>query len=109
MSTWVDDLPTEGHWVYHLCGVLPNVDPREELEDIYVGVTSNLRQRIRSHSRKWWFVAVVRDLSEFIEVPTRQQAEALERDLIRLYEPAINIVGLIKAPRSGLRSLVDGC
>lgn len=98
MGSWIHSMPDEGHWVYHLCGRIPGVDPEECLADIYVGVTSNLRQRLRSHSKKWWFVAVERDLSEFLEMPTRQAACDLERNLIQFYEPSMNIMGLVKRP-----------
>lgn len=90
---WIASLPSTGHFVYSLHGYKPGVDPEEDNANIYVGVTSNLRQRLYAHSRKWWWAAVVPDMSQFLEEPTRQEAEALERRMIHDYQPAMNRAG----------------
>lgn len=91
---WPHELPGPGrHFVYHLCCPLPGIDPEQAVAHIYVGVTSNLRQRLARHARKWWFVAVAAELGELIEYPTRAAADAAERQLIHLYQPAMNRAG----------------
>lgn len=87
------DVPNVGHFVYTLNARLPGVDPEQDFAHVYVGVTSQLRDRLRSHARKWWWSALDLDLSEFLEFPTRRAAELAERDLIRSYQPAINRAG----------------
>lgn len=89
----IDSLPQVGHFTYHLAARLPGVDPEEGVAHVYVGVTSNLRQRLRSHARKWWWQAVDLDLCDFEEHATRQEAERVEADLIRWYQPAMNRAG----------------
>lgn len=92
-SRWIDDLPSTGQFVYHLCGLKPGVHPEEDIESIYVGETGNLRARLRAHSRKWWWIAIVPDLCEFDSHSTRKDAEAMERNMIRWYQPAMNRAG----------------
>ncbi len=92
-SRWIESLPNVGHFVYHLIGYKPGVSSEEAVEHIYVGVTSNLRSRMKSHSRKWWWTAVVPDLCYFDERPTRKEAEAEERVCIREDQPAMNRAG----------------
>lgn len=93
-NPWWDSYRDAGpHVVYHLCGVIPGVDPEERLAHIYVGVTNDVRQRMRAHSRKWWWALVVPEHSEFLEYQERKDAEACERDLIRMYQPEVNRAG----------------
>lgn len=90
----LNDLPGHGrHFVYHLCGRLPGVDPEEAIAHVYVGVTSNLRARLRTHARKWWWPVIDLDLGEYIEHPTRAEAEADEAEMIRWLQPAMNRAG----------------
>lgn len=87
-------VPDDGeHVVYHLCGELPRVDPEEDIAHLYVGVTSHFRQRMRAHSRKWWWPLVRLDLCELLLYDTRSEAEAAEADLIRWYQPQVNRAG----------------
>jgi hypothetical protein len=93
-AAWINALdPPHPHVVYHLCGVIPGVDPDEDTASIYVGVTSNLRHRLRAHSRKWWWTAVVPELCEFGPYLTRAEAEDAEKASIRFYQPAMNRAG----------------
>lgn len=94
-AAWIDSLPNSGHFVYHLCGLKPGVDPEEDTVSIYVGVTSDLRSRMRAHSRKWWWALVVPDLCELLEMPTRPEANALERSMIGWYLPEMNRAGRV--------------
>jgi hypothetical protein len=45
------------------------------------------------HSRKWWWPTIEFSLCEWEEHPTRADAEASERDMIRWYQPAMNRAG----------------
>ena len=91
---WVDALTQFApQVVYHLVAALPGVDPEQATASVYVGVTADLRSRLRAHSRKWWFATVVPELCEFSEHATRAQAEAAERAMIRWYQPAMNRAG----------------
>jgi hypothetical protein len=91
---WWDSFTDAGpHVVYHLAGLLPGVDPVERTAHLYVGVTNNVPQRMRAHSRKWWWPLVVPELCEFSEHQTRDEAEAHERDMIRWYQPEVNRAG----------------
>lgn len=93
---WIEALsdPPQPHVVYSLNGLTPGVDPYEvDSAHIYVGVTSNLRERLYAHSRKWWFVAVVPELCEFDPHATRAAAEKTEAALIRFLQPAMNRAG----------------
>lgn len=87
------------HFVYGLYGRKPGVDPEEAVAYIYVGVTSNLRRRLSEHRRKWWWAAVVLELCEFVEYNTRTEADRAERDLIELYQPAMNRTHIVGAAR----------
>lgn len=80
------------HFVYHLCAPDPS-DP-EAVVHLYVGVTSNLRQRLRQHSRKAWWPLVDLDSSEFIEHPDRESADEDEVLLIGWYQPVVNRRGV---------------
>lgn len=91
---WWDSYADAGpHVVYHLCGLIPEVDPEERLAHIYVGVTNDVRQRMRAHSRKWWWPLVVPQWCEFTEHQDRAAAEAHEREMIRWYQPEVNRAG----------------
>lgn len=83
--------PDAGHWVYHLVARLPGVDPEYDVAHVYIGVTSNLQRRLKTHARKWWWQAIDGALCEFLEFPSRAIAEQAERELIELYEPAVNV------------------
>lgn len=100
----LDKLPSAGHYVYRLYAGHPLYDPvadedcetfahRYPNEDpmtlVYVGVTSNLRQRMGSHSRKWWWPRLVS--VEFFEYPTRAEANIDERYFIAADRPVLNI------------------
>lgn len=91
----IDALPRSGHFVYQLVGRLPGIDPFEgDAAQLYVGVTGNLRARLRAHSRKWWWVVVDYSLCAFDDhSQTRVEAEQLERDMIRMFQPAMNRAG----------------
>lgn len=83
-------LPGAGrHFVYSLYAGTP-----DEPVCVYVGVTSNLRARVRAHAKKWWARTIDLNLSEFEEYPTRSQANAEELRAIRLKRPHANIVGV---------------
>ncbi len=90
---WVSRLPSCGHFVYHLCGIKPGYTPEEDIVSIYIGVTSDLRARLRGHARKWWWIAVVPSLCEFTDYAFREEAEMWERIYIRQYQPEMNRAG----------------
>lgn len=87
-------IPTEWSWVYHLCAPLPGVAPEEEVVHLYIGVTDNLRARMKQHSRKWWWASVDFKLCEWLPFHTRAEANQAERDMILDYEPEMNRHGL---------------
>lgn len=90
---WVEQLPTSGHFVYHLAAPVPGRTTEESVAHVYIGVTSALRQRMRAHARKWWFAAVAHDLLYLEEHPSRQAANRAEAELIRMFQPAMNRAG----------------
>lgn len=98
------DLPTNGHYVYRLSARIPGVDPEWHMQTVYIGVTSNLRRRMREHSRRWWWAAVDYDLSEFVDYPTRAAANAAELREIDADQPPINRAGRqLVGPGEGTR------
>jgi hypothetical protein len=91
---WVSRMPSAGrHFVYTLWGRKPGFDPEEDLVCIYVGVTSDLRARLGAHSRKWWWVAVDPESCEFEECFTREEANLIEKQTIRMWQPEMNRAG----------------
>lgn len=92
-SAWLATLPNQGHWTYALFARVPGVDPEEKVQPVYVGVTDDLRSRLRAHSRKWWWRALDLELSELLSYPTRDAAERAERESIRSWQPAMNRSG----------------
>ena len=91
-ADYIADLPGPGrHFTYMLFAPIPGVCPYEELATVYVGVTSNLRARMRSHSRKWWWDSILRDCCEFAEWPSREMAERMERRSIQFSNPDLNV------------------
>lgn len=92
-SDQISQLPGAGrHFVYSLHAIIPGVCPiMEDSACVYIGVTSNLRARIRSHSRKWWWPRIHPDLVEFIEYPTRAAAERAEAWGIKEHDPDLNV------------------
>lgn len=71
-------------------------------EVLYVGSTTNLRARLRSHRgvASWWFRAVRIEWAEWPDEPT---ARAEETKLIRLLAPQFNIVGIAPFQRAEIR------
>lgn len=95
LQEWVAGwLASEGwrgpEFVYRLYGVLPGAPPEWEIAPIYVGVTRNLKARMRSHSKRWWWAAVRLDLSEVTGHATRAEALAEELAMIRELHPPMN-------------------
>lgn len=91
-ADYIADLPGPGrHFTYMLVAPIPGMCPYEEVATVYVGVTSNLRARMRSHSRKWWWQCVLRDGCEFAEWPSREMAERMERRSIHFQNPDLNV------------------
>lgn len=86
-------LPGKGrHFVYSLYAIRPGVCPvMEEMAPVYVGVTSNLRQRMRAHAKRWWWSSIPADAVEFIEYPTREIADRAEMQTIRDLNPDLNV------------------
>lgn len=94
-SWWTGGPPIVGeHVVYTLCALLPGEDPEEALEYAYVGVTSNLSQRLRAHARKRWWPRVAPHLSEFQLYPDRETADRVEAETIALLRPTQNLAGV---------------
>lgn len=92
-----DDLPRRGrHFAYHLGHELNE----DEMVSIYIGVTSNLRARMRDHGRKWWWPMV--NCVEFVEQPSRAEAERWEREMIAFYNPDLNVSLGVGRKRSSL-------
>lgn len=92
-AAWIRELPGPGrHFVYWLATIPPGRDA-ERAELIYVGVTSDLRSRMRSHSRKWWWPVIDLGLLALEEHPSRQEANEAESRDIHLYQPAMNRAG----------------
>lgn len=90
---FIDDLPGKGrHFVYYLHAAVPGVCPYAGSSvTVYVGVTSNLRARMRAHSKRWWWQCVLRDLVEFEECQSREHAEFEERRGIHFDNPDLNV------------------
>lgn len=86
-------LPGPGrHFVYYLHAILPGVCPiMQDSACVYIGVTSNLRARMRNHSQKWWWRSIHPDLVEFDEQPSRAVAEIEEARAIATYNPDLNV------------------
>jgi len=82
-----------GHWVYALFAPLPGNASAVEAQCVYVGMTSSLRHRLRSHASKWWWPTIAPHLCRFIECDTRKDAVALEARLIVELKPALNQAG----------------
>lgn len=92
-----DALPRAGrHFVYFLCARKAGHDPAEAIVYVYVGVTSDLRSRMRAHSRRWWWPGIDHDLTAFVEFPTRAEANTAERDAIELHQPEMNRAGRLR-------------
>lgn len=80
------------HFVYYLHAIIPGVCPiMQDSACVYIGVTSNLRARMRSHSQKWWWLRIHPDLVEFDEHPTRAEAEVSEARAIAMWNPDLNV------------------
>lgn len=81
------DMPTT---VYRLLG--------ERNTYLYVGITSDIDKRLRSHAEKTWWRDVRR--IEVTEYPNREGASRVERQTIRDMEPLHNKVYNGSRPRS---------
>lgn len=78
-----NDLPAAGHFVYVLRAA--NGDA------VYVGKSSNVRQRIREHAGRPWFDTVTR--AETIACADDAEASWRERALIWELAPLANVTG----------------
>lgn len=96
LAALAETLPGSGrHFVYTLRARKPGVD-LDDIDDhycVYIGVTSNLRQRLRTHSRKWWAAAVDPAVCDFEDFPSREYAEYIESRAIRFNCPEMNRAG----------------
>lgn len=72
------------HYVYQLWG-------REAC--IYVGLTSDLGQRLKAHSAKEWWPEVVRVAAEVY--PDKYSGLDVEKDLIQQLGPLVNKLGAL--------------
>lgn len=81
------------HVVYQLCARKPGRLPEDELVTVYVGVTSHLTTRLRTHAKKWWWQAIEPGLCAFDCYETREEANAVEKEMIRWYQPEMNRSG----------------
>lgn len=89
-----NDPPVDGeHVVYRLATVRPGRSPEDDVEIVYVGVTSHFANRMRSHARKWWWQTVVPAACEFELFATRAAANAAEAQAIYELQPPMNRAG----------------
>lgn len=72
------------HYVYQLWG---------RRECIYIGVTSNLGQRLASHSKKDWWPDVARVVAD-LHVDKYAGLNA-EKDLIQEHDPLVNRMSVL--------------